>query len=152
MHPCRGSGRRISQVTAAFHTLLGLTSSAKEVAETAKSTEAAKQVAELTQDVVHRHTAAIAASAHLLAGKTELVIAGALVGVAEHIISLGRLFEFLLGRLFLGIALALLFVGVILDGQFAVSLLQVVGRGILVHSKHLVVISLLSHISLVSSP
>ena len=104
-----------------------------ESAESAKTAESAKQVAELPEDVIHRHAAAKTAATHLLTGETKLVIAGALVGVAEHVIGFGCLFEFLLGCLFLSVAFALLFVRVILDGQFAVSLLQVVGCGILFH-------------------
>ena len=118
----------------------------KEVTKTAKSTETAEQVTELAQDVFHRHASAIAATTHLLAGKTELIITGTLVGVAEDVIGLGSLLELLLGGLFLGIGLALLLIGVVLDGQLAVSLLQVVGSGILVHAQYLIVISLLCHI------
>ena len=134
-----------TQVTAALHALGLSTTAAKEVTKAAKAAETAKQVTELAQDVIHRHAAAIAAATHLLAGKAKLVIAGALVGVAEHVIGLGSLLEFLLGSLFLGIALALLLVGVVLDGQLAIGLLQVIGCGILLHSQHLIVISLLSH-------
>ena len=114
-----------AQVGAALHTL-GLTAStaAKDVTKATEAAKTTEQVAELTQDVLHRHAAAVAATTHLLAGKTELVITGALVGVAEHIVGLGSLLEFLLGGLLLGIALALLFVRVILDGQFAVGFLQ----------------------------
>ena len=135
-----------AQVGAALHALaLAACSTAEEVTKAAKTAESAKQVAELSQDVFHRHAAAISTATHLLASETKLVIAGALVGVTEDVIGLGCLLEFLLGSFFLGIALALLFVRVVLDGQFAVGFLQVIGRGIFVHPQHLVVISLLSH-------
>ena len=135
-----------TQVGAAVHALcLTAATSAKEVTEAAKTAEAAKQVSELAQDVLHRHAAAIATATHLLAGKTKLIITGALVGVAEDVIGLGSLLEFLLGSLLLGIALALLLVRVVLDSQFAIGLLQVIGSGVLFHAQHLVVISFLSH-------
>ena len=117
----------------------------KEITEAAKSTEAAEQVAKLTQDIVHRHATAISAATHLLTGKSKLIIPCALVGIAQHIVGLSSLFELLLGSLLLGVALALLLIGVILDGQFTIGLFQVIGRSVLVHAKHLVIISLLSH-------
>ena len=137
-----------SQIGATVHAL-GLTAAtaAKEVTEATKAAETAKQVSELAQDVLHRHAATIASATHLIAGKTKLVITGALIGVAEDVIGLGSLLEFLLGSLFLGIALALLLVRVVLDSQFAIGFLQVIGSGVLLHAQHLVVISLLSHFS-----
>ena len=137
-----------AQVGAALHTL-GLTAStaAKDVTKATEAAKTTEQVAELTQDVLHRHAATIASATHLIAGKTKLVITGALIGVAEDVIGLGSLLEFLLGSLFLGIALALLLVRVVLDSQFAIGFLQVIGSGVLLHAQHLVVISLLSHFS-----
>ena len=140
-----------AQVSTTLHALsLTAATAAKDIPKATKASETAEQVAKLAQDVLHRHAATITAATHLLTGKTKLVVAGALIGVAEHIISLGSLLEFLLGSFFLGIAFALLLVGVVLNRQLAIGLFQVIGRGVLIHAQHLVVISLLSHFILKS--
>ena len=69
-----------TQVGTALHALALRTATAKDVPKTTEATETAKQVAELAQDVVHRHASGIFAAAHLLTGKPELVVAGTLVG------------------------------------------------------------------------
>ena len=71
---------------------------------------------------------------------TELVIFSALFGVGEHIVGFGSFLELLLGLL-----VARILVGVILDGLLSVSAFDSLFVGILVDSKHFVVISFSSH-------
>ena len=105
----------------------------------------AKYIAEVREDVVHRHSAAEATAAetaaHVAHVMAELVVTGTLVGVAEHVVSFSRLLEFLFSLLLLLLALALLAVGVILNGFLAVSFLQLIGSGVLAHAKHFIIIS-----------
>ncbi len=78
--------------------------------------------------------------------KSELVIFGTLVRVAQYAVSLGCLLE-----LFLGFLVAGVFVRVVLDGFFAVSLLYLIGSCGLGDLKHFVVISL-CHIVILLRP
>ena len=70
----------------------------------------------------------------------ELIIALTLLRIVQNIIGLGRLLEFLLGRLVPRIAIR-----VILHRQLAIGGLNLVRRRRLADTKHLVVISLLCH-------
>jgi hypothetical protein len=104
----------------------------------------------VSEDVLHRHAAAETAETAVAAGTSaealrthrmaELVILGSLVGIAQHIVSLGRFLEFLLGLL-----VTRILVGVILDGLLAVGFLYFICRGVLRNAKHFIVISFLSH-------
>lgn len=94
---------------------------------------------EASGTVVPAGTTAEALLAHRV---TILVVELFLLFVAEHIVGLGRFLEFLLGLLVAGIA-----VGVELDGLLAVSLLNLVGSGVFVYAKHLIVITFLTHIA-----
>ena len=109
---------------------------------------AAENVAELREDVLHREPSAAEAAeaagpaacraAH--SGMAELVVTGALVGVRQHVVGLCGLLEFLLGLLVPGV-----FVGVELDGRFAVGLLYFVCVSVLRNAQHFVVIPFFCH-------
>ena len=123
-------------------TLLGATSSAKTT-ETAKaSSVSAEDVAEHGEDIVHGHATTESAEGASVACRTahackaELVVAGAFVGIAQHVIGFRCFLEFLFRFL-----VARVLVGVILDGFLAVGFLYLVGRCVLVYSQYLVVIS-----------
>ena len=73
-------------------------------------------------------------------GMAELVVTGALVGVRQHVVGLCGLLEFLLGLLVPGV-----FVGVELDGRFAVGLLYFVCVSVLRNAQHFVVIPFFCH-------
>ena len=68
----------------------------------------------------------------------ELIVALALLGVGEDLICLGGLLE-LLGR----VLVALVAVGVVLHREFAIGLLDIVGRCVAGDAKHLVVVAFL---------
>ena len=70
--------------------------------------------------------------------EAERVILLPLLWVMQHVVSLGGLLELRLGLFVAGVA-----VGVILDGYLAVRLLYLVFRGLLVNAEHLVVVSLI---------
>ena len=130
------------QVAAAVDALLIAAATAEpESAEPAAV--AAEDVAEHGENVVHVHAgtaAEPAESAALRAVEAELVVLLTLLGVVQHLVSLGGLLECLLGCLVAGVA-----VGVVFDGQLAVGLLDVVFRGVLGDAQYLVVISFLCH-------
>ena len=71
---------------------------------------------------------------------TELVVALALLWIAQYVIGLSKLLELLFGLLVPGIL-----VGVIFDGELAVGLLQLFGRSTLSYAKDFIVISLFCH-------
>ena len=116
-----------------LHTQIGATlhdtSATASVAEAAKSSEpgemSAEEVAELREDVLHRHTAAestrTAAGCTAHSGMSETVITGAFLVVAQHVVSLSGFFELLLRLL-----IARVTIRVILDGLLPVSLLYLV--------------------------
>ena len=79
------------------------------------------------------------------AGKSEQVVTGFLVRVAEHGIGLGGLLEFLLGGLLLLIRSADPAVGMPFEGGLPVGALYVVRRGVPVNAKHFVIVSSLCH-------
>ena len=85
----------------------------------------AEEVAELREDVFHRHTAAestrttAGCTAH--SGMSETVVTGAFLVVAQHVVSLSGFFELLLRLLIARVAIR-----VILDGLLPVSLLYLV--------------------------
>jgi hypothetical protein len=70
----------------------------------------------------------------------ELVVARALLRVGEDLVRLGDLLERLLGLLVAGVA-----VGVVLERELAVRLLDVVLGGALRQTEHVVVVALLRH-------
>ena len=96
----------------------------------AASEEIGEDVAKLREDVVHRHALTTEAAGSLLACKAILVIAGPLLGIGQHVVGLGCLLKLLLGSFLLGIGLALLTVGMILDSHLAVGFLELIGRDI----------------------
>ena len=108
---------------------------------------AAKDVAKLREDILHREAAKAATEAACTtcgavhAGMAELVVAGALIGVRQHIVGFGCLLELLLGLL-----IPRVLVGVILDSRLAVGLLYLVGIGVFLDAQHLVVVSLFCHL------
>ena len=125
-----------------------LTATAATSAEASevKATEAttSEEVAEAAEDIFHRHASAeataTAGSAATDTGMTELVVALALLWIAQYVIGLSKLLELLFGLLVPGIL-----VGVIFDGELAVGLLQLFGRSALSYAKDFIVISLFCH-------
>ncbi len=114
---------------------------AAESAETAESASS-ENITEHGEYVVHGHSCATESAASAESGctvqsvKSELVVFGALVRVAQHAVSLGCLLELLLGLLVAGVL-----VRVVLDGFLAVCLLYLIGGCGLGDLKHLVVVS-----------
>ena len=106
---------------------LTATAAAAEASEV-KATEAttSEEVAEAAEDIFHRHASAeataTAGSAATDTGMTELVVALALLWIAQYVIGLSKLLELLFGLLVPGVL-----VGVIFDGELAVGLLQFFG-------------------------
>jgi len=88
---------------------------------------AAEDVAELAEDVLHVHPAepGTAARSPAQAIVTEAVVLGALLVVLEHFIGLCGLLELFFRR-----CVARVFIRVILEGQFAVGLLDIGTRGL----------------------
>ena len=125
-----------------------LTATAATTAEASevKASEAttSEEVAEAAEDIFHRHASAEATattgSAATDTGMTELVVALALLWIAQYVIGLSKLLELLFGLLVPGIL-----VGVIFDGELAVGLLQLFGRSALSYAKDFIVISLFCH-------
>ena len=76
-------------------------------------------------------------SAPVYASMTKTVIAGALVGVAQNVIGLGRALEILFCLRIIGIV-----VRVILEGKLAVCLFDLVVASAAANAQHLVVIKL----------
>ena len=113
-------------------------------AETAKPSETAEDVAEVAEDVVEVHAAGAetseAAGRAVHACRAELVVAGTLVGVAQHVVGLCRLLELLLGFLVAGIA-----VRVVFDGHLLVGTLNLVGRGRTLHAEYLIIVGFFCH-------
>ena len=111
---------------------------AAKAAETTKTASSAKYIAEHREDVVHRETTAKAAETTHAARsvEAELVVLLTFLRIVKNIVGLGSLLELLLRLFVAGVA-----VGVILDGDAAVSLLDIVFAGILVDAEHLVIIS-----------
>ena len=148
----KGHLDRYAQVSTLVDMLAGTASGgAAETAERIVSAEAASEyVSEMREDILHRHSAAktaVAAIAARTAAESlrthrmaELVISGAFVGIAQHVIRLGRFLEFLLGLL-----VSRILVGMILDGLFAVGFLYFIGCGVFRYAKHFIIISFLSH-------
>ena len=137
-----------AQVAAAIDAFR-LTAAASETASAKGAAEAvsAEDVAEHAEDVVHREAsgAEAACAAHALhTVGPELVVARALLLVAQHAVCLGSLLELLLGGLVARVA-----VGVVLDGQRLVRLLYFVFRGVLVNAQHFVVITFCHRLFLV---
>ena len=125
-----------------------LTATAATSAEAAevKAAEAttSEEVAEAAEDIFHRHASAeataTAGGAATDTGMTELVVALALLWIAQYVIGLSKLLELLFGLLVPGIL-----VGVIFDGELAVGLLQLFGRSALSYAKDFIVIFLFCH-------
>lgn len=119
--------------------------SATTASEASEAAMAAEDVAKHGEDVVHREAARAAkrtaASEAARGVEAKLVVLLALLRVVEHVVGLGGLLEFLLGRRVARVA-----VGVILDGELAVGLLDVGLRGVLGEAQYLVVVSLCCHI------
>ena len=113
-----------------------LTAASTEATETSESA-AAEHTAEHRENVVHGESATTAETAPALQSfKTELVILLALLWVVQNIVSLSRFLEFLFGVFVAGVT-----VGVVLDGYLAIGFFDIIFRGILVYTKHLVIVT-----------
>ena len=138
-HLLKGKFHTDSDITAPLYPM-----AASAATKSAKSTESAtkvtsKNITELAEDILHRESASAKSATSGCSVYTcvsETVITALLVGIAEHIISLGSLLELLLS-----FSISRVFVGMILDGHFPVGLLYFVCRGFLAYAKHLIVIS-----------
>ena len=142
-----------ADIAAAFACRLTATASCG-TAETAKVTaeaapkDTAENIVEIHSmtaiEVVHVETAGSVSSAsktlrtHVVA---VLVVELTFFLVAEHIVGLGSLLEFLLGLL-----VARILIRVILNSLFAIGFLYFVGGGSFAHTEHFVVISFAVHI------
>ena len=117
-------------------------SAAAKPSEAAES--AAEDIAEVAEDVVQVHAAGAetseAAGCSVYACCAELVVAGTLVGVAQHVVGLRRLLELLFCLLVAGIA-----VGVVFDGHLLVGTLNLVGRGRTLHAEYLIIVGFFCH-------
>ena len=107
-------------------TILGVTSSATttEASESSTKAVAAKDIAKHREDVVHREAATTEASessTHVGAVESELVVLLAFLLVAQHAISLGSFFKFLLSLFVARVA-----VGMVFDGNLSIRLLYLV--------------------------
>ncbi len=116
----------VAQVGAAEHARAAGAAAAEDLAE-----DVAEDVAEAA-GLARAH-----ARLRVDAGVAELVVGGALGGLAEHLVGLFRLLEVVLGARILRIAVRMPF-----HGEAPVGLLQVVFRGIAVDAQHFVVIAL----------
>ena len=118
-----------ADVAAPTHAPL-LSTAAAKAAESAESTKTAakasaktttEHICKMAENIAEVHAGEVAGfTAH--AGVTELVVTGLLVRVAEHIVSLGSLLEFLLSLFVARIA-----VRVVLHSLLAICLLYLVG-------------------------
>ena len=105
-------------------TILLVLAASKAAAETSESTTSAKHVAEHREDIVHRESATAESSestSHVGTVESELVVLLTFLRVVEHIVSLCRLLELLLGLFVAGIT-----VGMVFDGYFTIGFLDVV--------------------------
>ena len=141
----------IFQIEAHTHTQVATTLHATATTATtmctaeSAETESAENVAELRENVVHRHASTTAAESALRSSETELVVTSTLVFVRQHVVGLSRFLELLLGGFLFLVALALLTVGVIFDSQLAVGFLQFIICGILLNAKHFIIVSFFCH-------
>ena len=122
-----------TQVAALHHTV-----PPRAATETAKGTTSegfSENVAELGEDVLHVHTAALEPTAPEATRciVTESVVLGLLVRIAQDLVRGSRFLELFLGRL-----VARVFVRMELDGLLAVGLLDLVGTGVLLNAQDLV--------------
>ena len=100
----------------------------------AKAEQIAENIAEVGEDVVRTAKTARAA---LEAGMAEAVIAGAPVGIAQHVVGFRGFLELAFGFGIPGVA-----VRVILHGELAVGLFYLVFRSVAGHAQHFVIIAL----------
>ena len=132
-----------AQVRTSAHTLPTATpTAAEQIAQV--ETCAAEDIAELREDILHRHALPGSETAHAVHARVpELVVALPFLRVGKHLVCLRCLLEFLLGFLVAGVL-----IGVILNGFLAVGFLYLVRRRRLRHTQHLIIISFLCHIIL----
>ena len=113
-----------AQAQVASPLFLGPCLSASSSATEGVESVSAEDVAEHGEDVVHVHAGTAAETAEAAGSRSvesELVILLSLLRVVQHVVSLGRLLEFLFGLFVAGVA-----VGVIFDGNLAVCFLDFV--------------------------
>ena len=103
----------------------------------AAAEEVAEDVAEDVLEAGGGEIEAAEAAALLEGGVAEAVVLGALLGIAQHLVGLGGFLEALLGGLVAGIA-----VGVVLQRDLAVGLLDLVGAGAAADAQDFVVVAL----------
>lgn len=119
LHASHNIGQRDLDTDADVRTTLAtFTLSTEETAEAATASFATKEAIE---DIERIEATTAKAAAHARIVETKLVVTLAFVGIAEHLVGLSTLLEFLLGLFIAGIL-----VGVIFDGELAISTLDFV--------------------------
>ena len=114
-------------------------SRSRAAAPATPAAEDVEDVAERAEDVIDGLEAG-AATATLHSGVAELVVAGSAGRVRENLVGLGGFLELPLGIVVPGVL-----VGVMLEGQLAVGLLDVLFPGIAVDPQNLVVVAFVAH-------
>ena len=131
---CGGLLERDFQVVAQVGALHGTGTAC--AAGGSKAEKVAEDIAEVGEDVFVAGKARTAHAA-LHAGMTEAVIAGALFGVAQHVIGLGGFLELLFGFGITGVV-----VGMVAHGQLAVGFFDLLFAGVAFHPQNFVIVSL----------
>ena len=132
-----------SEVGATLYlTATATTSEATEIKATEATTS--EEVSKATEDILHGHPCSAetttASSTAADTSVTELVIALTLLRIAQHVIGLSQFLELLFGFL-----VPRVLIGVILDSELAIGLLQFVSRSTFSYAEDFVVISLFCH-------
>ena len=131
---CGGLLERDFQVVAQVGALHGAGTAC--AAGGSKAEKVAEDIAEVGEDIFVAGKARTAHAA-LHAGMTEAVIAGALFGVAQHVIGLGGFLELLFGFGITGVV-----VGMVAHGQLAVGFFDLLFAGVAFHPQNFVIVSL----------
>ena len=123
---------------------LSRSAGASSASAKASETKLGEDVAEVSEDVVEVHSSGVEASSEACSVqplRSELVVAGTFVRVAQHIVGFGCEFEFLFSLFVSGIA-----VGALFDGDFFIGTFNLLGGCVSLHSQDFVIVFLLCHI------
>ena len=104
----------------------------------ATAEDIAKNIAEAAAETTKPFGTTGPAHVRVHTGVTVLVVSGFFLGVREHLVSLFGFFEFLFGGLG---RITLVAVGVVLHGELAVRLFDLVVGGVFGHAQHVVKVS-----------
>ena len=136
------TGRDFLQVQLYLHTqvrpAVNPTAATRTAAKPAETSEATKvtteDITELREDIIHGETTRALRSAPDTR-MTELVVTLTFLRVAQHVIGLCRLLEFLLG-----ILITRILIRMVLNRLLTVRFLYLLIRGVLLNAKHLIII------------